>query len=550
MDEEVLHVAPIDTAHYHAIPPAPRHAVSTHLPGWDNVIRLGKKDPGLIAQFVNMYPRFVLHKDVKSLIASVLQHVKSAGLFCFPFPSRKSAQEFVDYVTTSPRPDGLDALDASEVTIRGFEIVNRLFFVFFPVTKIPLVMNFWTNTGLGTSSRLAEANLADGDKIQEVSISESLSHRSLESPAHEKLRNRIVDLLQRAPLDEARAKKVSPKDVFLYQNGMAAIFNVHDTLRRWKKLPSKTIMFGVPFHQTLRIFEYWGAGVELLPLGAEYDELERILDSEAADGRPVQAIWAEIPSNPLLVTSDLKRLRSLADKHSCAFVIDDTVGSFSNVDVLGLADIILTSLTKSFSGYADVMGGSATLNPSSTIYEELRPLFEKNYETEMFSADAEVLFQNSEDYLKRSTTLNRNAESLVNYLQSLTKRSSSSVSRVFYPTVSSTRANFDALKRPATEEFEPGYGCLFSVELDTVEAVIAFYNNLHVHNGPHLGAHRTIALAYVKGLYLTELDRVAKWGLKESQIRISVGLEDSEDLLRAFKYAVQCADATRSTLDI
>lgn len=66
--EEIIPVPPpITTVPFHAIPPAPRHAVSTHLPGWDNAIRLGKRDPELLAQFVDMYPRFVLHRDIKTV---------------------------------------------------------------------------------------------------------------------------------------------------------------------------------------------------------------------------------------------------------------------------------------------------------------------------------------------------------------------------------------------------------------------------------------------------------------------------------------------------
>ena len=46
-------------------------------------------------------------------------------------------------------------------------------------------------------------------------------------------------------------------------------------------------------------------------------------------------------------------------------MVDDTVSSFANVDVMAHADILVTSLTKAFSGYSDVLGGSVVLNPLS-----------------------------------------------------------------------------------------------------------------------------------------------------------------------------------------
>jgi cystathionine gamma-synthase len=67
-------VKPIDTPYFHAVP-APdgvrsQHAITTHLPGWDAVVRFVAKDPDLFAQFVDMYPRFVLHRNVKAVCTS------------------------------------------------------------------------------------------------------------------------------------------------------------------------------------------------------------------------------------------------------------------------------------------------------------------------------------------------------------------------------------------------------------------------------------------------------------------------------------------------
>tara|TARA_R110002060_G_scaffold11587_4_gene16747 strand:- start:395 stop:724 length:330 start_codon:yes stop_codon:yes gene_type:complete len=100
--------------------------------------------------------------------------------------------------------------------------------------------------------------------------------------------------------------------------------------------------------------------------------------------------------------------------------------------------------------------------------------------------------------------------------------------------------------RATTPEFTPGYGCLFTVELKTVEATQAFYNNVNVHHGPHLGAHLTLALPYAKALYGKQLDWAAERDLRETQLRISVGLEKAEDLVQTFKDALVFADAVKA----
>ena len=50
-------------------------------------------------------------------------------------------------------------------------------------------------------------------------------------------------------------------------------------------------------------------------------------------------------------------LRQLADKYSFAIIVDDTIGTFVNTRLLGYADVIVTSMSKLFSGQANVMGG-------------------------------------------------------------------------------------------------------------------------------------------------------------------------------------------------
>jgi cystathionine gamma-synthase len=406
--------------------------------------------------------------------------------------------------------------------------------------RMPLVVPWWQNTGTGISSRLAEDALKDPSSLKEVDIDSPRPHWD-QKPTQE-LSKRIANLLEREPVvGPARKTKAQPSDVYLYTSGMTAICAVHDYLLRWKDSKSMTVLFGLAFHQTIHIFEYFGPGIKNFPLATEYKELEKYLKEESEKGTPVQAIWTEFPSNPLIVSADLWRLRDLADKYKTVLVVDETVSGFCNVDVIPVADVIVTSLTKSFSGYGDLIAGSAVLNPNSDLHAELKPFFDDNYGNDFYVRDAQQLLNNSEDYFPRSTTLNNNAASLVDYLHKEAQDPASPVANVYYPTVNPSKGNYDAFKRPSTSDFTPGYGCLFSVELDTEQTAIAFYDNLKVNNGPHLGAHRTLALPYVRALYSETLDEAKATGMLPEQIRVSVGLEPTDELLEIFKAAVKKA---------
>jgi cystathionine gamma-synthase len=74
-------------------------------------------------------------------------------------------------------------------------------------------------------------------------------------------------------------------------------------------------------------------------------------------GERFLGLFCEFPGNPLLKSPDLARIRDLANRFEFAVVIDDTIGNFLNVNVLPYADVVVSSLTKVFSGDSNVMGG-------------------------------------------------------------------------------------------------------------------------------------------------------------------------------------------------
>jgi cystathionine gamma-synthase len=122
---------------------------------------------------------------------------------------------------------------------------------------------------------------------------------------------------------------------------------------------------------TLKVLEKWGPGAHFYGHGsdAEIDALECLLASsnssqnlDSSNGNqssspPILALFCEFPSNPLLRSPNLKRLRALADAYNFLIIVDETVGSFVNVHVLPDVDMMATSLTKIFSGDTNVMGG-------------------------------------------------------------------------------------------------------------------------------------------------------------------------------------------------
>ena len=241
----------------------------------------------------------------------------------------------------------------------------RLYALFFPKQYMQIAMGFWRLTSTGISSRLAQAlhkNLgslrqAPFNSLDAVMRYQGFRASPSDSGAMTQICERISTLLKRASISPAISNKVSASDIFLYPTGMSAMYHCNFLLQNW--MPTESIVFGFPYELTLKMLQTYGKSCRFYGFGTpdELEQLETYLQSEARQGRRVQSVWCECASNPLLRTVDLNRIRLLADRYGLQVVLDDTIGSFANVDVLGVADIIVTSLTKSFSGYADVMGG-------------------------------------------------------------------------------------------------------------------------------------------------------------------------------------------------
>ncbi|KAF9776970.1 hypothetical protein IL306_004755 [Fusarium sp. DS 682] len=423
---------------------------------------------------------------------------------------------------------------------------------------MPVLMLTWQNPGLGISIRGAEALLKSIDTIEEVPF--EVGKEPIPSPtwtpeteAHGGLRMRIAELLHRAPVDADKVK-CTPDDVFLYPTGMAAIF--HSSVLLTKHQPGTIVVLGVIFHNTYHHL------IEECPQGIKHfgkvdedglSDFENWLKHEKEEGRPVSYAFVEIPGNPTLETANTKRLKELSEEYGFFLIIDDTISSFANIDVLSHSDILLSSLTKSFSGYANVMGGSIVLNPSSSHYQILQPIFRESHHNELFASDAKVLLSNSKDFLERTKILNKNALAMANFLHEAIAHPDSPVVNVQYPSQLDSKSNYDAILRRATPELpEPGYGCLLTVEFSNVETATAFYDRAGFYPSPHLGGHVTIMFAYNMVVFGKKPDEKAymhSLGVREASVRISAGLENKEDLIDTLRDALKVATQVKKGLE-
>ncbi|RMZ86618.1 hypothetical protein DV736_g6151, partial [Chaetothyriales sp. CBS 134916] len=529
----------------HAVPNNIHHAISVQMPEWEDMKGLLLRTERILKVQKIGYPRSFIHPDVADFHRRILEKTSSqtTRTSCLAFPALRHAEACVHLV----KAKNTNALpEVVEIALRDSNqsLVALVYAVLYDTAYLNSALEFWRLTGTGISSRFAESVIVKGLDISTSNewngIVKSISRQS--DGYSIIIRERICHLLNRSPLHPEISALVTPSEVYLYPTGMSAIYHTSQALKRWRN--TQSVVFGFLYELTPKLlqlysesFHFYGFGTE-----AEIDQLEIRLEENQKSNRPVQSVWCECPSNPLLHSVNLTRLRRLANKYLFALIVDETIGTFANLDLLPVADVLITSLTKAFSGNADVMGGSVVLNPSSPLYQDLKQILSETYVPELHPQDAAVLEYNSRQFLPRIDKMNSNAYQLVTLLSSYASQSNSVITKVFHPSILPSRVNYDPHLRRSTPEMVPGHGGLFTIEFESEKAASTFFNHLDLHKGPSLGACVTLAQPYVQTVFALEKEWAAYYGLSETIVRISVGLEDPHALTRAFRKAFNMPD--------
>ncbi len=481
--------------------PDSRHAVSACLPLWHHNIRYEEGDPDIVGRLQAAYPRFCLHPFVRELCRKAFGG-DSRGLI---FPSRKAAERALEYVRFRGAETGtLVALAANASSARmGPSCEGPGYGVAITEEEFPKLREYWQHAGEVITSRAAELIL----NKQPVVCSETAARATV--------RDRLAEL-----------RGGCAEDVWLFPSGMAAIAAVWRALRT-HDASNPSVQFGFPYVDTLKIQQRFApADYRLFPVGdaSDVDQLESLMQSQI-----VSAVFCETPTNPLLTSPDLPRLRTLADQYGFLLVVDDTLAACINDNVLPFADIVVTSLTKYFSGYGDVLAGCATLNPNSRHADWLRAVMTSDFEELLPDADIAVLERNSRDLRQRVTTINRNAAILARRFAE-----HHLIQSVYHPSLSTSAAELQC----------DGCRCggLMSIVLrDPENTTPVFFDHLEICKGPNLGTNFTLCCPYTILAHYTELEFVESCGVSRWLLRVSIGTEPVEELWSRFERAFAAA---------
>lgn len=249
----------------------------------------------------------------------------------------------------------------------------------------------------------------------------------------------------------------------------------------------------------------------------------------AATKAETKLFWIETPSNPLVSITDVARVAEIANAAGVKTIADNTFATPFNQRPLELGvDAVIHSATKYLGGHSDLTAG--VLVGSAEIVEKARHGANKFFGGNIAPQVAWLVLRGIKTLALRMERHNANAESLSDALMSHPK-----VVAVHYPGLAS-HPNHDVAKRQMK-----GFGGMLGVDVGTAEAAKNFVNNVKVCTfATSLGGVETLVQPVALMTHATlSPDERRQAGISDGLLRISVGIEDLDDLYRDMTDALE-----------
>ncbi len=351
---------------------------------------------------------------------------------------------------------------------------------------------------------------------------------------------------QNNPTIEALAQKVTKLEgglsTVVFGTGMAAIGStLLSLLRQGDHIVSSAFLFGNTNSQ-LNTFKELGIEVSFV-------DATDVKNVEAAIQGNTKVVFVETIANPVTQVADLQAIGDLCEKHNLIYFVDNTMTSpwlFKPVQVK--ASLVINALTKYIGGHGNALGGSVTdtglydWSGFDNIYDnykgsdsaqwgitQIRKKGLRDFGAALAPEAAHHISVGSDTLSLRMDKACANAQAIAEFCEAHPK-----VRKVFYPGL----ANHPQHDR-ATSLFRH-CGAILSIELvDSVDC-FDFLNALKiVVSSSNLGDNRTLGIPVAHTIYW-EMgpERRASMGVADSMVRLSVGIEDTEDLLADFEQAL------------
>jgi cystathionine beta-lyase/cystathionine gamma-synthase len=314
-------------------------------------------------------------------------------------------------------------------------------------------------------------------------------------------------------VEQKLAELESGDSCFVFSSGMAAITS---SLMAFLKSGDEVLAANTLYGRTQFFMERWlprfGVQTKLIPV-KEFPDIDSYFSSKT------RILYIESPTNPTLQIIDIQAAAQAAHKHGAMLFIDNTFASPVNQNPIQLgADVVLHSLTKYIAGHSDVIAGASIFGKDH--YEEMQESI-RTFGGTLDPLAAYLVERGLKTIFVRVERQNQTALQLANHLSEhrLAKK-------VHYPGLRNHPGHDIAARQMR------GFGGMLSFELETGDQARRFLSKLQIfHHGASLGGVESlICLPVLTSHYKQPPENLKSAGIGEGTVRVSVGIENPDDL--------------------
>ncbi len=326
----------------------------------------------------------------------------------------------------------------------------------------------------------------------------------------------------RAALEECLATLDGGLFGAAFASGMAATTAVANLLSPGDHLIVGAEVYGGTYRLFSGIFERWG-------ITTTYVQSREAKDFAKAVTSKTRMIWIETPTNPLLNILDIASLAEISRNSEIMLVVDNTFATPYLQKPLSMgADIVVYSTTKYLNGHSDVIGGSV-ITSNEPVFEQVK--YYQNAAGAVPSPfDCWLLLRGLKTLAARMEAHQLGAEKVATFLLE-----HPAVSKVLYPGLESHKGPQLAKKQMS------GWGGMVSMEMHDPSLLDRFFRNLELFAvAESLGGVESLAChPYSMTHASMPKDLREAIGITSGLVRLSVGLEDPDDLVADLRYALE-----------
>ena len=309
-----------------------------------------------------------------------------------------------------------------------------------------------------------------------------------------------------------------------FGSGMAAVFaSLACLVEAGDHIVASSSMFSSCHVVITEILPKWGVTYELV-------QANDLAAWAKALSKPTKAVFIETPSNPLMEITDIRAVSDLAHKVGATVIVDNVMASPILQKPLELgADVVMYSATKHIDGQGRVLAG-ALLGSFSYIQEKLLP-FTRHTGPSLSAFNAWVLLKSLETLEMRVERMNSNAQKIAEFLESRPE-----IKSVRYPGLAS-HPDAAVIKKQMS-----GGGTTIGIEFNgSQKDAFAFMDALRIIDiSNNLGDSKSLITHPSSTTHRRLAPEVqASMGITPSVLRLSIGLEHVDDLLKDISQALK-----------